>query len=252
MKYMMPGGSITIELVISFLIFLFVFGWIGLQRGSKREAIVFFVATISWLVLQEKGDIFVRIANLGGKLMALISAGGLSAEAAADPLAAIGESQPLVTDSYQAGFLFLIWIGVMIVTYVFTNNLIKDKNSQANGWAILWGIANGLFFASIFLPRLALLFVQKPVNPNNMSTAPIVTDGRGSIATFLSRGFALVSNAISNLWSMMGPVQPYVLIILLTLFLILAYSTIRGPKIGGWGWGNGKKKGSGGGQQAAK
>jgi len=128
----------------------------------------------------------------------------------------------------------LIWIGIMILTYVLTSYVIKDENSKANGWAIIWGIANGLFYASIFLPRLMLLFVPSPTDPLAVDQQ-IITDGRGSIATFLSSGFAMVSNAIRNLWSMLGPMQPYALVILLTLFLVLAYSTIKGPKIGGWG-----------------
>lgn len=234
MTTLISSGNISIQLMLSFLIFLFVFGWIGLQRGAKRELIVFFTAIASWLILQEKGDIFVSLANLGGKLMALIGAGGLSAEGSADPLAVVSDAQQLVPDTSEAGFLFLIWIGIMIVAYVFTNNLIKDKNSKANGWAIIWGIANGLFYASIFLPRLMLLFVPNPTDPLAVNQ-PIVTDGRGSIATFLSSGFAMVTTAIGNFWAMLGPMQPYALVILLTLFLVLAYSTIKGPKIGGWG-----------------
>lgn len=234
MTTLISNGNISIQLMLSFLIFLFVFGWIGMKRGAKRELIVFVTAITSWLILQEKGDIFVRVANLGGKLMALVGAGGLSADGSVDPLAAISDAQQLVPNTSEAGFLFLIWIGIMILTYVLTSYVIKDENSKANGWAIVWGIANGLFYASIFLPRLMLLFVPNPTDPLAVDQQ-IITDGRGSIATFLSSGFAMVSNAISNLWSMLGPMQPYALVILLTLFLVLAYSTIKGPKIGGWG-----------------
>lgn len=246
MKEMMPFAPYTIELGISFLIFLFFFGWIGLQRGAKREIIVFLVATFSWLLLQEKGDILVRMANLAAKLMALIAAGGLSEEGASDPLAAVGDAQSLVTEKYEIGFLFVVWVFIVIVAYVFTNNLIKDKDSKADGWAIVWGIANGLFFASVFLPRLALLWIPKTspsqelgaqTMPNqSMPPSSMPTDGRANIATFLSRGFDMISDAIAGLWLMLGPIQPYVLLILLTLFLILVYSTIQKGKGGGWVW----------------
>jgi hypothetical protein len=233
------NGSISIELMISFVIFLAFFGWIGLRRGAKRELIVLGVSLISWLVLQEKGDFLVRITNLGGRLLALIAAGGLS-ENGTTGTTATSSTQQLVTDTNESAFLFFIWVVIVIVTYGLTNKLISDKDSKSNGWAILWGIANGLFFASVFLPRLVLLFIPTETNPQTASQQ-LTETGRGSIMSFLSTGFQIVRDTISSFWASLGDLQPYVLLLLLTLFLILVYSSIRGAKIANLG-GSGKSK----------
>jgi hypothetical protein len=233
------NGSISIELMISFIIFLAFFGWIGLRRGAKRELIVLGVSLISWLVLQEKGDFLVRITNLGGRLLALIAAGGLS-ENGTTGTTATSSTQQLVTDTNESAFLFFVWVVIVIVTYGLTNKLISDKDSKSNGWAILLGIANGLFFASIFLPRLVLLFIPTETSPQTASQQ-LTETGRGSVMSFLSTGFQIVRDTISSFWAGLGNLQPYVLLLLLTLFLILVYSSIRGARIANLG-GSGKSK----------
>ncbi len=233
------NGSVSIELMISFVIFLIFFGWIGLRRGAKRELIVLLTSLISWLILQEKGDFLVRITNLAGRLLALIAAGGLNEGGAANVTAA-SSAQQLVTDTNENAFLFFVWVIIVLVTYGLTNKLVTDKDSKSNGWAILWGIANGLFFASVFLPRLVLLFLPAEPSPQQAGQQ-LVTEGRGSVMSFLSTGFQIVRDTISSFWAGLGDMQPYVLLILLTLFLILVYSSIRGAKIANLG-GSGKSK----------
>ena len=66
-----------IQVLIAFLLYLFTFGWIGWRRGAQREGWVFGVAIVAWFAFQERGDIVVRMANLGGKFMAFLKAGGL-------------------------------------------------------------------------------------------------------------------------------------------------------------------------------
>lgn len=217
-------------MMVSFIIFLLFFGWLGLRRGDKRELIVLLVATGSWLILQTKGDVLVSITNLGGKLITLIATGGLSQEGTIS--ADASNIQPWITDANKDGFLFLVWVFIVIITYALTNNLVQD--SKPNGWAILWGIANGLFFASVFLPRLVLLFI--PAETNVQQAGQQLTEtGRGSIASFLNNGIQIVMDAISNFWSGLGGLQPYVLLALLTLFLVLVYSSIKGAKIANLG-----------------
>ena len=90
----------TIQVLLTFILYLSFFGWIGYRRGSWREFIVLVMAVIGWLVLQEQGDIFVRIANLGSKFTAFITAGGLS-ENPEDAFSAIGDASPWVTSDDQ-------------------------------------------------------------------------------------------------------------------------------------------------------
>ena len=229
---MFINGSISVQLMISFLIFLVFFGWVGFRRGDRREFTVLLVSVITWLLLLEGGDILVSIVNLGGKLLTVIASGGLSPEGtiAADA----GNVEPWITDANRNGFLFSVWVFVVFITYLVTNKFIKDASSKSNGWAILWGIANGLFFASIFLPRLVLLFAPTETNPQQASQQ-LAEEGRGSIVSFLSNGFQMITETIGNFWAGLGDLQPYVLLGLLTLFLILVYSSIRGAKIANLG-----------------
>ncbi|MCB0110990.1 MAG: hypothetical protein KDE53_33950, partial [Caldilineaceae bacterium] len=66
-----------LEVLITFLLYIAFFGWIGYLRGTLSEGIVFGVALTAWLILQEQGDIFVRVINLGSKGIAFVQAGGL-------------------------------------------------------------------------------------------------------------------------------------------------------------------------------
>jgi hypothetical protein len=234
---MFINGSISVQMMISFIVFLIFFGWVGLRRGAKRELIVLIVSVTTWLLLQERGDLLVSITNLGGKLLTTIASGGLSADGT---VTAGGDIQPWITDANRNGFLFFVWVIIVLITYLLTNKFIKDKDSKSDGWAILWGIANGLFFASIFLPRLILLFAPTQTSPQQASQQ-LAEEGRGSIISFLNTGFQMISDAISSFWAGLGGLQPYVLLGLLTLFLILVYSSIRGAKIANLG-GSGKSK----------
>lgn len=64
-----------LQIAIAFILYAFVFGWIGYRRGQTREAWVFAVATVSLIVLRLRGDIFVGIANLGWQLINMLSGG---------------------------------------------------------------------------------------------------------------------------------------------------------------------------------
>ncbi len=231
----------TIQVLLTFILYLSFFGWIGYRRGSWREFIVLTTAVVGWLVLQEQGDIFVRIANLGSKFTAFITAGGLS-ENPEEAFSAIGDASPWVTSTTRNGYLFVIWVLLVIMAYVLTGWLVPSTKSQSNGWAILWGMLNGLFFASVFLPRLLFLFAPGTVSAVATSAPEATTgNGRANILTFLQTGFDLIWDLIRNIWVLLQPFQPYVFLFLLTAFLVFVYFTIRTPKFSGW-WFNSNSK----------
>jgi hypothetical protein len=231
----------TIQALLTFILYLAFFGWIGFRRGSWREFIVLTTSVLGWLILQEQGDIFVRVANLGSKFTAFITAGGLS-ENPDEAFSAISDAPPWVTSTTRNGYLFLIWVVLVILAYMLTGWLVPSEKSQSNGWAILWGILNGLFFASVFLPRLLFLFA--PNATLAIATAApdgATSDSRANIVTFLRTGFDLIWELIRNVWVLLQPFQPYVFLFLLTAFLVFVYFTIRGPKFLGWWFNSGSK-----------
>lgn len=207
-------------IILSFIIYLAFFGWLGWRRGAKREIIVFCVALLGWLLMQEQGDVFVNIANLMGAAFAFARAGGFSGSAE-EALAALGGADRLVTDSGRQAYLFMLWLAVFVLTYILTNTMVEDKNSKRNGWAILFGVLNGLFFALAFLPSLIAMFVPEGSTTNG-------TDVEFNLATVLSGGLRLLWNGITGMWTMVLSFGSLGLLIMLTLLLVLAASSIRG------------------------
>lgn len=207
-------------IIISFLIYLVFFGWLGWRRGARREVTVFLIALIAWLLLQQEGDMVVNIANLGGAAVTFATEGGFTGSQQ-DALAAIGSAPALVSDEARTPFLFVVWVALFVGAYALSNVMIDDKKSLRNGWAILFGILNGLFFAVAFGPSLVALFA-----PEGEFT--VVDDEGLNLSGLLRGGLELLWGGISSLWSVVDSAGNLGLVILLTLFLVLAATTIRG------------------------
>lgn len=213
-----------LEVLITFLLYIAFFGWVGYLRGTLSEGIVFGVALTAWLVLQEQGDIFVRIVNLGSKGVAFVRAGGLGENPDA-AFGAVSSASPWVTADSRGGFLFLLWAFLLFLAYIISGPKFLGKKSKGDGWAVILGILNGLLYATILLPRLVTLLQPAEV-------AEAADGATGSIEGFfgvLSGGFALLRDSLGGLWEIFAPSQQsLILLILLTLFLLLVASSLRG------------------------
>lgn len=210
-----------VEIALTFLLYILFWGWVGYQRGTRREMIVFIVAVISWLILNERGDIFVRMINLGSKFFAFVRGGGLGADPAPG-FAAIQGAQPWVTTEQAPGFLFLIWVAILLFTYWLTSK--PNYTSPRSGWAAVLGIVNGLFLTSVLLPRL--------VNLLNVNGTALTAEGVGQaplegvlilLQAILSWAFAF----LGSLWTFIQPQRPLILLFLLLLILGLTYYSMR-------------------------
>lgn len=211
-----------LEVLITFLLYLAFFGWIGWRRGFRAELIVFGTAFLAWLALQREGDIFVRLANLGGKMIAFVRAGGLGANP--DPaFAAVREAPPWVTDETRPGYLFLVWVLIVLVAYIVSSSIQfrPRKNERTGGWAVLLGMANGLLFASTFLPRLVALVAPEGADFSQLAQ-------RVNIIGILTSSVRLIVENAALLWAAIRPQASIILLILLTLFLVLVAATLKG------------------------
>lgn len=212
----------SVEVLVTFLLYLAFFGWIGWRRGWLAELIVFGAAFLAWIAFQQQGDIFVRIANLGGKFFAFVRAGGLGADP--DPaFAALKDAPQWVTAESRPGYLFLLWVVIVLLAYIISSSVQTrpKKNSQAGGWAVLLGMANGILFAITFLPRLVTLLA-----PEGGDLTQLVE--RANLLGLLTSSWRLLSETVRVLWGIARPQAPIILLILLTLFLVLSAATLKG------------------------
>ncbi len=213
------------EILVTLLLYLLFFGWIGVRRGALAELIVLGVALLFWVGLQALADPLISFVNLGGKALQAIFTGQFNTE----DLNVIAALPNLVTPENRRGFLFLLWGLVLLLTYIFTGRSAKRNALGNTGWAFLVGIANALVFASILLPRLLTLVlpdVDGAITLGNGAALDSLT-GRVDIFGVLSRGINIVLENLSRLWVAIQPQAQLVLLIVLTLILVLAASTLR-------------------------
>ena len=219
-----------LQVAIAFLLYMFVFGWIGWRRGMNRELIVLVTAVITLIIVRLQGDTLVKIANLGWQLFNMILSGGLSDSGSTDTAttastASTASTTPLITTCSDTvttcnapGYLFLFWVSVVIFAYII--GTVYVKKSPSNGWAILIGIANGFVYASVVLPRLFAL-----INPSAVDLGePIILD---SLMVLIRAAWTSITGVISGLWASVGSLQPYLLLLFLVLLVVGAASTLR-------------------------
>lgn len=208
--------SPNIQVLVALLLYILFFGWLGWHRGTIKELAVF-LAAITWFLLQTQGSIFVRIANLGGKFMAFLTSGGLGGDPA-DAFAALGNAPDVVTQESQPLFFFMLWVLLVVLVYVLTNAFVKSE--YRDGWSILLGVANGLIFGSIILPR-----ILAPLVPN-VSIDQFVAQTQFGDVFRSSRN--ILSDGLGSLWVLMAPQSSLVLLLLITMLLLLAATSLRG------------------------
>jgi hypothetical protein len=194
------------------------FGWLGWRRGLTRELIVAFVAVGTWVLLELRGGILVNVANLGSAALDFARAGGFSGSAE-EAFSVFSDAEKVVTSDTKPAFLFVVWVAVCVLTYALTNVIIKDTKSTRNGWAMLVGMFNGLFFAVAFLPTMVALFAPESTLPE--------TGEKGGLLSLFRSGLQLLWEGAATAWSLITPLGSMGLLILLTLVLVLAATSIR-------------------------
>lgn len=208
-----------LAVLISFVVYLGFFAWLGWRRGVTRELIVFLSAALGWFALQQRGDTVVNIANLMGAGLDFARAGGFSGSEE-EAFQALVNAPNLVPADSQTAFLYMLWVVIVILIYLGTTWIVPDNKSKSNGWSLLLGMANGLFFAIIFLPGMAAL----------LSPEESVAETQESLELLgmLGRGLEIVWDGVVAGWDLITPMGPTGVLILVTAILVLAAFSIRG------------------------
>ena len=212
-----------IQVLLTFILYLVFFGWIGYRRGTMRELIVFGLVAGSWIVLQQFGGVIVIITNLGGRFLSIVPTGALTQGDAA-LVEALSKAKNWVSPENAETFLFLIWVVLLMIVYMVTGIFIKDGKSKRNATAALLGAINGLFYAVVLLPKLAQIFL-----PGGVTTATAASTGDvGDILRTLGGSFDVVGQSLGDLWTVFEAQRPFVLLFLLTILLLTAAGTLTG------------------------
>ncbi|MCB0113424.1 MAG: hypothetical protein R2873_22985 [Caldilineaceae bacterium] len=213
--------SESLQIVAVLILYLVLFGWVGYRRGTVREMVVAIVSIGGYFVLQRYGNIVVTIFNLGFKFLAFARGGGLSGDNP-DAILLIRDAEDVITEAGRDTLLFLLWVGLLLLTYFITGKVVKGAKNKSDGTAIALGLLNGIFYFSIFLPMLSSIFL------NQLGVAAAVpADG----ATFVLRSaLEVINEGLGSLWGELDTQQPLVIVLFLTLMLVAVANTLRTPK----------------------
>lgn len=201
------------QILIAFALYLIFFGWLGRRRGIWPELTLFLVTVVSWVLLQERGSIVVRMTNFFGKFLVLIRSGGLTGSTE-DALKAVSEAPNVITDENQYGFLFLVWSVVVLVTFIVTSNTKIVRRGKHNFVAIVLGVANGLVFAALLLPVLGQVLTTIPAGQTD--AAPL-----NALFVLVSGLWQVAATTAQNLWQWVQPLPPSAWLVIITLILVL-------------------------------
>lgn len=208
------------QVLLAILVYLSFFAWIGWRRGFKAELAVFLVASITWVLLQERGSIFVRITNLGIKFIGLLGSSLASGEVDESGL---GNTPDFVQIGGEDAFLFFLWIVLLFGTYIITSRPGFGKGSKYNSWAAILGALNGMLFLAVLMPKFNQLYETVG---GDTSDAPLQT-----FVGLLTQFITYLINGIRSLWEWLQPLNPMTLLIIITAVLALtALSLRRGGK----------------------
>lgn len=202
------------QVLVAFILFLGLFGWVGMRRGGVSELSFLLVTLASWVLLQERGTFVVRIANLAGKFLALLQSGQLGGE---DPTAAIQvvqETPDVVTDATRDGFLFLVWAIIVIVAFIVTSDPRLIKKGQSKLIGFLLGVVNGIVLIALLLPKLSSWLVTTTGEQVTASSLNV-------IVAFVSGLWNLFYQTLQNILQRIGPISPSGWLFIITVLLVL-------------------------------
>lgn len=213
--------SESLQVVAVLVLYLVLFGWVGYRRGSVRELVVTIVAIGGYLILQRYGGIVITIINLGFKFVAFTRGGGLTGDNP-DAILIIRDAENVVTAESRDTVIFLLWIGLLLLTYYITGRVVRTPKNKSDATAIALGLLNGIFYFSIFLPMLSGIFLRRLG-----AAGAVPADGA---ALVLRSALDVVGDGFGSVWGNLDEQQPLVIVVFLTLVLVAVTNTLRAPK----------------------
>lgn len=212
------------QILIAFILYLVFFGWIGYRRGFVSELSFFLVTIVSWVLLQERGSIVVRLTNFAGKFVVLVQSGGLTNEGD-EVFQALAAAPNVITDENQAGFLFLVWATIVLIAFWVTSHPRIMKQGKSKAWGIIFGVLNGIVFAALLLPYLSRALQTAP----DIQAQNTPLDG---LVALVNRLWELSSAVFQNIWAWVSMMPPTGWLVVITILLLLLAWPMRSGAVG--------------------
>ena len=216
-------AQVQVELLVAFLIYLTIFGWAGRQFGATRLQLLLVVAVVSYF-LAVRQTILVRVANLGGKLLAFVQAGGLS-ENNADAFAALDTAPVFVPDEAVNLFGFLAWTAILVIAAVFIYQQVNP--GPQNGAATIWGVIGGILFAWCMLPLMIRVIapasVEIPAAPPAGEAGPSLRTMLNTIGDAIQATYFGLEGYVNNLLSTVGLALRFETLVRISFMLFLMW-----------------------------
>ena len=139
-----------IELLFAFIVYIGIFAWVGTQLGARRVQWMLVVTAVSYFLIIPQ-QLLIRVANIGGKFLAFIKAGGLGSNPD-EAFGALGNAPQIITQEGSPIFLFILWIVIVLFAWQIIAKKVEPGATDIT--AALWGMGGGFLVAWFVLPMM--------------------------------------------------------------------------------------------------
>ena len=139
-----------IQLFIAFIVYMGIFAWIGTQLGARRIQWLLVVSVVAYFLIIPQ-ELLIRVANIGGKFLAFIKAGGLGSNPD-EAFGALGDAPQIITPEGSPIFLFVVWVVIVFIAWRVINKYVSAGATDVT--AALWGMGGGFLIAWGILPLM--------------------------------------------------------------------------------------------------
>ena len=128
-------------------------------------------------------------------------------------------SGEFISPDAEEGYLFLLWVVLVFVTYMITSRPSVAKGDRHNAFAGLVGVLNGYLFLAVLMPKLSQLYLM---GGSDISEAPLE-----SFIRLIGYTLQTILDGLLALWEWVQPLSPVTIVVIITLILALIALTLR-------------------------
>ncbi len=200
----------TWQSVLTLIVLLTFFGYLGWQRGVAREVIVTVSIFLAYLVRTDRlGEVIIGLINSLWFVVAVAFKARFSLEQMM-VLARSGEIRPLIPEERYAAVLFILFFMVLFLGYKVSTTV----PARPSPLGFLIGMVNGYLIGAIVLPLL----------PRSL---PVLLPGGRLSEEQREEAVKVMQEGVRQLGEVLGVEPVYLIMGLIALFLVWAALELR-------------------------